>query len=180
MNKNSWNDSLPSTDTLKTETQKTTTTPSTSTTSATTTPSTSYGAVGYESSSAHTPAPTPLKSSSTGSDFKPDHGKAESKRDTSKAQLTDVVADAKDKLDDVVTTGRHALDNVSAEMKKQPYVAMGVAAGVAFGIGTILGSRLLRWAAVLGAGYAVSQLLRGDSGKRVAEMVKTRVRSLES
>jgi ElaB/YqjD/DUF883 family membrane-anchored ribosome-binding protein len=186
MNKNSWNDSLPGTDTLK-DTQKTstTTTPSTSTgttTSSTTSPSTSYGALGYESHS-----PTPMKSSASSTHASTPTPSADTKttsistphRSEAQTAAKDVVTEAKDKLDKVVTSGRHALDNVSSKMEKQPYVAMGVAAGVAFGVGTILGSRLLRLASVLGAGYAVAQLMRGDTGKRVAQMVRSRVSGAE-
>ena len=177
MNKNSWNDTLPGADALKSDgmksdTQKSdTTTPSTSfgasktPTATSTTPSTSYGTMGssYEKTD------------------KLDNKTSKPKKDDTKTLASDGMGDARDakgKLDEAISTGRHALDNVQGELERRPYVAMGVAAGVAFGVGTILGSRLLRWASVLGAGYAVAQLMRSENGKRVGETVRARVEEL--
>ncbi len=56
---------------------------------------------------------------------------------------------------------------IEREMKENPYRTLGIAAGVGFGVGTIVGSRLMRTMLLAAGGIVVSELARG----RIKEIV---------
>ena len=92
----------------------------------------------------------------------------------------EIIDQAKDALERARATGRDALEAVDDEVARRPYVSIAVASGVAFGVGTLLGSRALRFAAMIGAGYAAVRFFRSRTGQRVAAMVEERVEELAS
>jgi hypothetical protein len=92
----------------------------------------------------------------------------------------EIMDQAKHALERVQASSRDALDTVDAEIERRPYVAVAIASGVAFGVGTLLGSKLLRFAAMIGAGYAVTRLMSSRTGQRVKEIVSEEVAELAS
>ena len=92
----------------------------------------------------------------------------------------EIIDQAKQALERVQTSGREALETVDAEITRRPYVAVAVASGVAFGVGTLIGSRMLRFVAMIGAGYAVTRLMSSRTGEQVKEIVGKRVEELAS
>lgn len=92
----------------------------------------------------------------------------------------EIVDQAKEALERARTAGLDALATVDDQVTRQPYVSMAVASGVAFGVGTLIGSRFLRFAAMIGAGYAVTRLVQSRAGQRVKARVEETVHELAS
>jgi len=63
------------------------------------------------------------------------------------------------------------LSDIPSSMRERPNFMIAIGGAVAFGVGLLVGSRVLRWLGVLGAGYAVAQMARGDVGERMKELV---------
>ncbi len=81
--------------------------------------------------------------------------------DTSDTKPRDATSSPLDSL-------RAAVRTVKAGIEERPYVALAVVGGVAFGFGTLMGSRVGRMLAGLCASYVVKEIATGPIGKRIS------------
>ena len=72
--------------------------------------------------------------------------------------------------DKIVEYSKDLPQIIEREMKKHPYRAVGVAAGVGFGVGAVVGSRLLRMALLATGGFLASEVARGRMKKLMEEL----------
>ena len=61
---------------------------------------------------------------------------------------------------------------IEREMKENPYRTLGVAAGVGFGVGAIVGSRLMRTLLLAAGGIVVSEFARGRIKQIVDDLLE--------
>jgi hypothetical protein len=59
----------------------------------------------------------------------------------------------------VANAARDAFGSIRAQLEQRPHAVLAVGAGLAFGLGTLVGSRVIRWLAVLGGGYALARVV---------------------
>lgn len=59
---------------------------------------------------------------------------------------------------------------IEREIKNHPYRTVGVAAGVGFGVGAVVGSRLFRMALLATGGFLASEVARGRMKKLIEEL----------
>jgi ElaB/YqjD/DUF883 family membrane-anchored ribosome-binding protein len=71
----------------------------------------------------------------------------------------------------IVEVARDLPNIIQKEIQKNPYRTVGIAAGVGFGVGAVVGSRLLRMALLATGGYLASEVARGRMKKVIDELV---------
>lgn len=81
-------------------------------------------------------------------------------------------SDQKKKTATLMQSGSAVVRSLEEQVEKRPYMMIAAAAGTAFGLGALMGSRVGRLLTALCASYAVKELARGEVGQRVAIAVR--------
>lgn len=80
-------------------------------------------------------------------------------------QGRDVVGQAVAQLSRMKEVGLGLRDGIEAYVERQPLVAVGIAAGAGFVLGSLFGSRLGRFALVAAVGYATQEVIDAALGE---------------
>jgi len=73
--------------------------------------------------------------------------------------------------DKISNFARELPEIVEREMKENPYRTLGIAAGVGFGVGAIVGSRLLRTMLLATGGILASEMARGRVKRLIEDLM---------
>jgi hypothetical protein len=85
---------------------------------------------------------------------------------------SDMASDAAAEFIKIKKAGMNARDEISSYVKKEPLAAVAIAVGTGFVFGSIVGSRLGRFALMAAAGYVVQEMMAGAlEGGRARKLV---------
>ncbi|WP_394847600.1 DUF883 C-terminal domain-containing protein [Pendulispora brunnea] len=97
------------------------------------------------------------------------NGKAETESDEEESSLLKFAS--KLTPDKIAEFARDLPEIVEREVKENPYRTLGIAAGVGFGVGAIVGSKLLRTMLLATGGILASEMARGRIKRLIDDLV---------